>query len=272
MRGRTLGKDAYGPVGAYVDAGQLAQYIGGGTYLVEVRVLYVYHHALLSHLDTLAHGLDHDGLQIVRRPLERYGADVARGIGMIHGAVAHTAYTDDGTVGLAGNDEEAVLIGNAASDEGRVGGRQQGYVGKLYGLAVAVYHMARHLGGSLLRTLYHDDIAYDLHADGVETYEPLDGVGHAEVLYMLSYAEVLELVVHKIDGVSALPGVHVFQRRGKRHIVVLPGNMLGHGGYQARHTGAKYHPLSLFHWFSFLLFVDCFTIYTVEAVEKLTEN
>ena len=156
---------------------------------------------------------------------------------MRHGAITHTTHADDGTAGLAGNDEEAVLIGYAAGDEGRVGGRQQGHVGKLHRLVVAVYHMAGHLGRSLLRTLYHYDIAQLGHLDGIKTYQLAYGIGHAKALYMLGHSEVLKLVVHKVDGVSALLGVHVFQYQGKRHIVVLPRNTLGHGSLEANHAG-----------------------------------
>ena len=90
-----------------------------------------------------------------------------------------------------------------------------------------IYNAAYHLGGSLLRTLHHDIILHLRHPDGIESYQLHDGIGNALVSDALGYPEILQFIIHEVDGVLMLAGIQILQRRRERHIIILSGDALG---------------------------------------------
>ena len=90
-----------------------------------------------------------------------------------------------------------------------------------------VYNATYHLGGCLLRTLHHDIILHLRHPDGIESYQLHDGIGNTLVSDALGYPEILQFIIHEVDGVLMLAGVQILQRRRERHIIILSGDALG---------------------------------------------
>ena len=43
----------------------------------------------------------------------------------------------------------------------------------------------------------------------------------------LGYPEILQIIIHEVDGILMLAGVQILQRRRERHIIILSGNALG---------------------------------------------
>ena len=83
------------------------------------------------------------------------------------------------------------------------------------------------LVGVLLRTLHHDIILHLRHPDGIESYQLHDGIGNTLVFDALGHPEILQLIIHEVDGVLMLAGVQILQRRRERHIIILSGDALG---------------------------------------------
>ena len=42
-----------------------------------------------------------------------------------------------------------------------------------------------------------------------------------------SYPEILQFIIHEVDGVLMLAGIQILQRRRELHIIILSGDALG---------------------------------------------
>ena len=83
------------------------------------------------------------------------------------------------------------------------------------------------LSSYLLSTLHHDIILHLRHPDGIESYQLHDGIGNTLVSDTLGYPEILQFIIHEVDGVLMLAGIQILQRRRELHIIILSGDALG---------------------------------------------
>ena len=58
-------------------------------------------------------------------------------------------------------------------------------------------------------------------------YELHDGFGNTLVSDALGYPEILQLIIHEVDGVLMLADIQILQRRRELHIIILSGDALG---------------------------------------------
>ncbi len=70
-----------------------------------------------------------------------------------------------------------------------------------------------HLGRSFLRAFHYDDIIHLRHLDGIKAYQLHDGIGNALIANALRHLEILQLVIHKVDGILILSGIQILQCR-----------------------------------------------------------
>ena len=98
---------------------------------------------------------------------------------------------------------------------------------EIYRAMMYIHNTTYHLGGSFLRTLHHDIILHLRHPDGIESYQLHDGIGNALVSDALGYPEILQFIIHEVDGVLMLAGIQILQRCRERHIIILSGDALG---------------------------------------------
>ena len=109
----------------------------------------------------------------------------------------------------------------------RINGRQQGYICIFGSIATLIYNTSLITKCCLLHTLHHDIILHLRHPDGIESYQLHDGIGNALVSDALGYPEILQFIIHEVDGVLMLAGIQILQRRRERHILILSGDALG---------------------------------------------
>ncbi|GJG28402.1 hypothetical protein PRRU23_21020 [Segatella bryantii] len=88
---------------------------------------------------------------------------------------------------------------------------------------------ARQVAVGLVGTLHIDFSVVGLHghADGIETYHLLDGIGQTLVLDGGGDAEVLQFVVEEIDDVCRLLVIQLEQGLAERYIIIGMANALG---------------------------------------------
>lgn len=88
--------------------------------------------------------------------------------------------------------------------------------------------VSRQVAVGLLGTFHIDFVVIGLHghADGVEAYHLLDGIGQRLAADGGSDAEVLQFVVEEVDDVFRLLVVQLEQGLAERHIVICVRNAL----------------------------------------------
>ena len=107
------------------DARHMAQHVAGSAQLAERRMLHVGDQSLVAHL-VLGHMAFHgDAIDGVFSRLELKGADVAYLAGAEQRLVADEGAFHDDAIGLRWDDEVAVLIAHATTDERGVGRAEQ---------------------------------------------------------------------------------------------------------------------------------------------------
>ena len=63
--------------------------------------------------------------------------------------------------------------------------------------------------------------------DELEDFRVTKSIGNTLVSDALGYPEILQFIIHEVDGVLMLAGIQILQRRRERHIIILSGDALG---------------------------------------------
>ena len=101
---------------------------------------------------------------------------------------------------LYGDGEIAAGVGHSAAEQRRVFGIEHGDIGEGDGLSLLVGHVSYEVAVGLVRTLHeylmrHRVACVNGHADGIEAYHLLYGVGQRLVLNICRHAEILQFVI-----------------------------------------------------------------------------
>ena len=116
------------------------------------------------------------------------------------GAIADKTALYDDAMGLRRNHKVSTLIRHATTKQCGVGRIEDGNVGVCHGLSLLVDNASRQVTVCLVDTL-HEDIpglrvaCIDNHADGIEAYHLLDGIGQRLAADGSGDAEILQFVV-----------------------------------------------------------------------------
>ena len=107
-----------------------------------------------------------------------------------------------------------------------VGRIEDGNVGVCHRLSLLVDDGARQMAVGLVGTLHIDFvvIGFHGHANWIEAYHLLDGIGQGFTGYGGCDTEVLQLVVEEIDNVFLLFVVQLEQGFTERHIIICTAN------------------------------------------------
>ena len=129
--------------------------------------------------------------------------------------------------GIARNYKTAILIAHSMTYDCGVKGRQQGYGCVFSGIASLVNNTSLITKCRLLCAFHHNVILHLRHPDRIETYQLHNGIRNILVADALGHLKVLQLIIHKVDGVLMLMGIQVLQHLRERHIIILSGDALG---------------------------------------------
>ena len=126
------------------------------------------------------------------------------------------------------NGEAATLVRHATAKQGAVDRIKNSYIGIAQGLTLFVDDGSRQVAVGLVGTLHIDFMVVGLHchADRVESYHLLDGIGQFLFLDGGCDAEVLQFVVEEVDDVFLLLAVQLEQGLAERHIIISVANAL----------------------------------------------
>ena len=146
----------------------------------------------------------------------------------IDGLVSNVGDTGENFVLLVWNGEVTALVRHTTAKEGAVCRIENSYIGIAHGLILFVNDGACQVAVGLVGTLHIDFvvIGFHGHADGVEAYHLLDGIGQTLVFDGGGDAEVLQFVVEKVDDVFLLLTVQQEQGLAERHIIISVANAL----------------------------------------------
>ena len=216
------------------------QYVARCSQLAEWRILHICHQSLTAHLILWHMSFHRYTFQCVVVHLHPYDSHFRLAANLIDGLV-----TDVGDAGkdfrlFVWNGEVAAFVRYTATKQRGVGRIEDSNVGICHWLALFIDDGARQVAVGLVDTLHIDFSVVGLHghADRVEAYHLLDGIGQFLVLDGGCDAEVLQFVVEEVDDVFRLLVVQLEQSLAERHIIIGMANALCEGSkWHAKDAG-----------------------------------
>lgn len=140
--------------------------------------------------------------QLIGIRLHPHISDAGNRYQLANRLVAYERNLHKGLLLLAGDDEIAIGVAHASTEEGGIFRVEQLDIGEFYRKIVIVYQSAYQLALALAHAFYRDEAVAHGHLHRIETDYLADSIGNIGCLHVLGNCEILQFVVDETDFVA----------------------------------------------------------------------